>query len=163
MFCCVYFWRLISPKILICEENVTDEKSLRIAYLKNILKQNFFWKSLLPVRCIFTNTTTTSFFSSYVVSELAHFARGRIEVSSLTGSHSTAFQNCLLKYFSIDQSCAISQHSRNVTSSSRSVCLLNLLGSSNLLLIFVCLGSTLSTHIFLNINLWRKCYWWKTS
>ena len=41
-----------------------------------------------------------SFFSSYVVSELARFARGRIEDSSLTGSRSTAFQNCLPHCFS---------------------------------------------------------------
>ena len=34
-------------------------------------------------------------FRSYVVSELARFARGRIEDSSFTGSRSTTFQNCL--------------------------------------------------------------------
>ena len=39
--------------------------------------------------------------SSYVVSELARFARGRIEDSIFTGSRSTAFQNCLLHCFSI--------------------------------------------------------------
>ena len=39
--------------------------------------------------------------SSYVVSELTRFARGRIEDSSFTGSRSTAFQNCLLHCFSI--------------------------------------------------------------
>ena len=38
-------------------------------------------------------------FRSYVVSELARFARGRIEDSSFTGSRSTAFQNCLLHCF----------------------------------------------------------------
>ena len=41
-----------------------------------------------------------SFFCSYGVSELARFARGRIQDSSLTGSLSTAFQNCLLHCFS---------------------------------------------------------------
>ena len=41
-----------------------------------------------------------SLFRSYVVSELARFARGRIEDSSITGSRSTAFQNCLLHCFS---------------------------------------------------------------
>jgi len=41
-----------------------------------------------------------SFFFSFVVSELAHFARGRIEDSSLTGSRSTGFQNCLPHCFS---------------------------------------------------------------
>ena len=38
---------------------------------------------------------TLRFSVCYVVSELARFARGRIEDSNLTGSRSTAFQNCL--------------------------------------------------------------------
>ena len=46
-------------------------------------------------RKMFRKIKFASLFYSYVVSELARFARGRIEDSSLTGSRSTAFQNCL--------------------------------------------------------------------
>ena len=57
--------------------------SLQINILEDISHQKYAQQ----------NTTTSLFFSSYVVSELARFARGRIEDSSLTGSRSTAFQN----------------------------------------------------------------------
>ena len=51
-------------------------------------------------RKMFRKIKFASLFYSYVVSELARFARGRIEDSSITGSRSTAFQNCLLHCFS---------------------------------------------------------------
>ena len=53
-----------------------------------------------PYNFFFCGANFASLFCSYVVSELARFARGRIEDSSLTGSRSTAFQNCLLHCFS---------------------------------------------------------------
>ena len=63
----------------------------KISEKKNIIFSNFFFLKIKKI---------ASFFCSYVVSELARFARGRIEDSSLTGSRSTAFQNCLLTCFS---------------------------------------------------------------